>query len=53
MRKIPELDEQTVIAVKAPSQTKVEISDPEEVRGAKKQFYFAVDAKLPMAVVNF
>jgi len=31
VRKIREFEEQTVVAVKAPSQTKVEISDPDEV----------------------
>ena len=31
MRNISDFDEQTVVAIKAPSQTKVEISDPDEV----------------------
>jgi len=31
VRNISQFDEQTVIAIKAPVQTKVEISDPEEV----------------------
>lgn len=31
VRNVSEFDEQTVVAVKAPSQTKVEISDPDEV----------------------
>jgi len=31
VRNISEFDEQTVVAIKAPSQTKLEISDPDEV----------------------
>ena len=31
MRSIRDFDEQTVVAIKAPSQTKLEISDPAEV----------------------
>lgn len=31
VRSIKELDERTVVAIKAPSQTKLEISDPDEV----------------------
>jgi len=31
VRNISDFDEQTVVAIKAPSQTKVEISDPDEV----------------------
>jgi len=31
VRNVREFDEQTVVAIKAPSQTKLEISDPDEV----------------------